>query len=167
MIEVPVTMKALDTARKRAAKYPSNMKNSFTKGAGILAGCVGEEIFHDTVGRNRVKPVHNYDYDYQVKDTGETIDVKTKTTSVKPEPHYECSVSGHNIRQVTDYYVFCRVTRDMTKGWVLGYLPKKRFFELAQHYKKGDKDPSNRFVFKSDTYSVRIDQLSDIADFGS
>ena len=52
----------------------------------------------------------------------------------------------------------------MHYGWVLGYLPKQEFFDLARFFKKGDSDPSspNNFNYRSDTYSVRIDQLKNI-----
>jgi hypothetical protein len=164
MIEVDIAVTALDRARKRASEMPSTLKNSITKGAGILTGCVGEEVIRDVVGKSKVKGEFNYEFDFTVKSTGQTMDVKTKSTSAVPLPHYDCSVSGHNTKQKCDNYVFVRITRDLTKGWVLGYLPKQEFFDLARFFKKGDSDPSspNKFTYKSDTYSVRIDQLKDI-----
>jgi|TARA_R110000822_G_scaffold194072_2_gene332399 hypothetical protein len=163
MIELNISIKTLDRARKRAATMPTSLHNSITKGAGTLTGCIGEELIREVIGVSKLKDEFNYDFDFTIKSTGETIDVKSKATSVQPLPNYDCSVSGHNIKQHCTHYAFCRVTKDLTKGWVLGYLPKEEFFSLAKFYKIGDRDPSHRsFTYKSDTYSVSIDQLKNI-----
>jgi hypothetical protein len=164
MIEVPIDGDMLLAGRDRAAEM-GVLKGSFTRGEGNLTGAYGEEIVYALLGRNRLKEVMNYDYDFEMIKTGETFDVKSKRTGVVPLPNYECSVSGWNTRQRTDYYIFTRVKSDWTMGWVLGYYPKKEFFEECTEYKKGDKDPSNNFTFKADAYSLPISQLKDIKDF--
>ena len=95
---------------------------------------------------------------------GETIDVKTKATSVPPLPHYECSVSKTNATQKCDHYAFARIHNQMDKGWVLGYLSKDDFFKSATYYEKGDKDASNGFVFRASCYSVPISILKPIGE---
>jgi hypothetical protein len=74
MIEVDIAVTAIDRARKRASEMPSTLKNSITKGAGILTGCVGEEVVRDVVGKTKLKDEFNYEFDFTVKATGETMD---------------------------------------------------------------------------------------------
>lgn len=156
---IKITGEMLTVARDRAAEM-GKLKNSIINGAGNLVGALGEEIFAEYFGRDILEPVFNYDYDFITQD-GNSIDVKSKRTSVEPLPHYECTVSGLNTKQKTDFYAFCRIKDDYTVGWVLGLLRKDKFFKRAAFYKKGEKDPSNRFVCKTDMYSVRIDELDD------
>jgi len=89
------------------------------------------------------------------------IDVKTKRTSVKPKINYDCSVVA-NKRQDCDVYVFTRVKNDFSVGWLLGYLPAKEYFEVANFMEKGTIDPSNGWKVSKDCYNIPIDELRNI-----
>lgn len=157
MIEVEIDDEMLIKARSMAAEM-GPLRNSITKGAGNLYGFLGELLYAKYKG---LLQTNTYHYDLQHSD-GTTVEVKTKKTSVKPKPHYECSVAAYNTKQVCDIYVFVRVKDDLTVGWLLGYLTKNEFYEKAKKYEKGDRDPSNGFIVKAACYSVPINELREI-----
>ncbi len=156
MIELPISADMLIEARDKAAKM-GKLYNSITSGAGNIAGFIGEEIARQVLGG---KLDNTYDYDL-VLDSGVTIDVKTKQTSVKPLVTYECSIAKLNTTQKCDYYCFVRVKNDFTVGWYLGVYDKQAYLADAVFMAKGTVDPSNKYTVKSDCYNLKISQLKE------
>jgi hypothetical protein len=72
---------------------------------------------------------------------------------------YDCSISTSTRIQDCDVYAFVRVKNDYSVGWFLGVKSKKNFFSEATEYKKGDKDESNNFTFRSDCFNIKIAEL--------
>ena len=155
MIEVQITNDMLIKAREKAVEM-GKLHNSILRGKGNMSGFIGEQIALQVLD---VTWENTYDYDMKVGDT--RIDVKTKQTSVKPLPHYECSIAAFNTKQDCDGYAFVRVLNDFSVGWFLGVLTKQDYFDKATFLKKGDVDPSNNYTVKADCYNVRIDELGD------
>ena len=148
--------------RKRARHlYPfDELKDSITRGKSNIYGATGEIIFGDTFPLYELKGTADYDFIHT--ETGETVDVKTKRTTARPRDNWNCSVAAFNTRQRCDYYYFIRVLEDGTKAWLLGWLPKEEFFQVAQYREKGEEDPEKKgWHFTADCYNVRIDQLRD------
>lgn len=130
------------------------LKGSILKGKGNLAGIVAEVVIHDLYG-GEWSPTYDYDLVW-----GHTkVDVKTKRTGVVPLPNYECSVAAYNTRQKCDLYFFTRILTNLTEIWLLGWLPKPRYFEKAHKLNKGDYDSSNNFTCHADCYNVAIKDL--------
>lgn len=157
MIEVDITPDMMAKAQQMSIEM-GTLRNSISKGAGNVIGFLGEIIYNSVVEGQHA---NTYDYDL-ILDTGETVDVKSKKTSVKPLPHYDCTVAGLNTRQNCDHYGFTRIRNDMGVGWVLGYISKKSFYEKAREWKAGEADPSNGFVVKTDCYSLPISELNQL-----
>ena len=158
MIEVDVTDEMLLSARDKA-KSLGKLKRSITRGQGNLAGFVGEEIALSILGGRFDNLTKNVDYDILLED-GTRVDVKTKRTSVPPKEDYECSINTY-YKQECDYYAFVRVHNDLHVGWFLGVYPRDQYYKDCTHRKKGDKDPSNGFVFKADAFNLPIHQLQE------
>lgn len=156
MIEIEITDPMLLRARKKA-KELGRLSRSITRGQGNLAGFVGEEIALKVLGGRFDNIEKNVNYDIIIP-SGKTVDVKTKRTSVKPKPFYECSINTY-YKQKCDYYAFVRVHNDLHIGWFLGWYPREKYYEDSTHFKKGDKDPSNNFTFKADAYNMEISKL--------
>lgn len=154
MIEVVVTGDMLVTARDKAAEM-GKLRNSITSGAGNIAGFIGEAIAQQVMGGVLA---NTYDYDL-ILCNGKTVDVKTKLTSVKPLDSYDCSIAGLNTKQQCDYYAFVRVKNDLSVGWYLGVYPKEQYMLDSVFMKRGNIDPSNGYVVKSDCYNLKINQL--------
>tara|TARA_R110000787_G_C13202981_1_gene424293 strand:- start:131 stop:634 length:504 start_codon:yes stop_codon:yes gene_type:complete len=156
MREVEITLEMIDTARTKA-KELGTLRNSISKGRGNLVGFIGEEVAQTCLGGT---VANTYDYDIVLSD-GSTVDVKTKSTSVKPLSHYDCSVSAYNTKQKCDAYAFVRVKHDLSIGWYLGIMQKETYMDTAEMMRKGEIDPSNGFKIKADCYNVKISQLQD------
>ena len=156
MIEVTITDEMLLAARAKAVEM-GKIHNSILKGGGNVAGFLGEQVAISVLGGDWN---NTYDYDFTTE-AGKRVEVKTKQTSVKPLPHYECSIAKFNTKQDCDAYAFVRVLNDFSIGWFLGVLTKETYFDKANFLKKGDVDPSNNYTVKADCYNVRIDQLEE------
>ncbi len=138
------------------------LNNSITKGKGNIHGFLGEII---TANFLSVSTFNTYDYDIIFNNI--KIDVKTKRVNTPPRNYYECSISDLNTKQKCDVYVFTRILNDMTKGWLLGYINKKDYFEKATFLKKGSIDPSNNWKVLTDCYNLPINKLKDINNLKS
>lgn len=154
MIEIIVSDATLLQARDLAEEM-GKLRNSFTNGQGNVAGFIGELVVLELLGGKRIS---TKDYDIVLSD-GTTVDVKTKRTSVKPLPHYDCSVAELSLHQDCDSYAFCRVKNDYTVCWFLGLVLHDTYFSKARFLKKGDVDPSNNYTVKSSCYNLSIEEL--------
>jgi len=155
MIEIEVSDAVLLRARDMAEAM-GKIRNSITAGQGNIAGFIGELIVKELLGAEHQS---TKDYDL-VLSNGETVDVKTKRTSVAPLAHYDCSVAKLSLHQQCDHYAFCRVKNDYTTCWFFGLIPHDRYFEIARFLKKGEVDPANNFTVKSDCYNVAISEIA-------
>ena len=157
MIEVKIT-DDMKTRAWRKAREMGKLNNSITKGAGNIAGFLGEEIANEVIGG---KITNTYDYDI-VDDDGFRYDVKTKRCTSEPRGYYECSVAAYNTKQSCDYYVFVRienVKHKWKRSWVLGAYDKESYFKDAKFLKRGQYDPDNGFIVKADCYNIPINKL--------
>ena len=155
MKEIKVSLDMIENARIKSTEM-GKLHNSILKGGGNLAGFIGEQIALECLGGEW----HNtYSYDIILPD-GKKVDVKTKQTSVKPLPEYDCSIAKFNTKQECDMYAFVRVKNDLTIGWYLGSIDKKEYFKKAIFMKKGYVDPSNNFTVRADCYNMKIEDLN-------
>lgn len=153
MLEVIVSDEMLSLAKQKDEDM-GRLKNSILSGRGNLAGFVGEQIALQILGGE-----WSNTYDYDIVLDGLKIDVKTKQTTVKPKPFYECSVADYNTKQRCDAYAFVRLLTDFSKGWYLGYMDKNEYFSKATLLRKGEIDPSNNFTVRADCYNLAIQEL--------
>jgi len=154
MIEITPTKEQIEQA-KREAKNLGSLSGSITRGAGNVAGFLGEIIVAELLAATRQ---NTYDYDMLDAD-GIKIDVKTKRCTSAPKEFYDCVVPAHGSKQSCDDYVFVRVLENLKTAWVLGRKPKKEFYADATYRKKGDVDESCGFVYKASCYVLPMSQL--------
>lgn len=156
MIELSITDEMLIDAKNKSVEM-GRLKNSITNGTGNIVGFLGELIAHKILGGT----INNtYDYDLILNDKTK-VDVKTKQTGYVPLSSYDCSIAALNIKQNCDYYCFVRVKNDFSIGWYLGVYPKQNYINDAVFMKKGDVDPLNGYIVKSDCYNIKISQLKE------
>ena len=155
MIEVKVTEQMFLTARERAVEV-GKLNNSILNGGGNLAGFIGEQIVLSVLGGEWINT-----YQYVLIINGYKVDVKTKQTSVKHLPHYECSITEVNSDKECDDYSFTRVKKDFSVGWYLGVMKKNEYFLQAKYLKKGEVDPSNNYTVRATCYNLTIDKLKE------
>ena len=156
MIEQSISAHDLMIARDEAARLGA-LRHSITEGTGNVAGTLGELATARLLTAARS---NTYNHDLVLLNT-KTADVKTKICTSKPQMNYECSIAAYNIKQRTDYYIFCRVLKDYSKIWILGYMPKEEYFDRARYCEKGTIDEKShlRWRFKESCYNLEIGQL--------
>jgi len=157
MIEMTPTEEQIKEAHFNAS-HLLNLQGSITKGAGSIAGALGEIVVRDFFNYVQASS-KNYD---MYTSEGKTIDVKTKRCSSAPRGYYECSINSQSLHQQCDEYIFVRVLKNLKTLWIVGRIDKDKYFEKATRYKAGDKDESNNFIFKSTSYNLAIEDLCPI-----
>ena len=148
MIEVQITNSMRETAHDMSSEM-GILSRSITRGQGNVYGFLGELVALDVLGG-----VHQNTMDYDI-----LVDVKTKKTTVKPKPDYDCSVADLTRKQNCDYYAFVRVLSDQSVGWFLGVKKAEQYFTDARYIKKGDYDNSNGFTARANCYNMPISAL--------
>ncbi|MDC0366883.1 hypothetical protein OAM67_00480 [bacterium] len=150
-----------EAAEKRSAKM-GVLRNSFTQGRGNLTGFCGELALEKLLQQHNVpcKIVDTYQFDMHAGPHTDTLEVKSKTARGKPRDTYSNSVSNHNAKQKADNYVFLRVVLDKVNKcgvmYFCGSEPCQTFRKRAHFVKKGDIDPSNNYVCRSDCWSMQM-----------
>lgn len=158
MIEVTVSPGVLVEAHRKSVEMGA-LRNSITGGGGNLAGFIGEGLtaeYLSTVGP--IDYTNTYQYD-MIFNRDVAVDVKTKQTSVKPLLTYDCSISAKQLKQDCEVYVFCRVLKDFSRGWIMGWRQKDSYFDEANFMEKGVIDPSNGWKVSMDCYNLPIAEL--------
>jgi hypothetical protein len=159
MIELDISEEQIGRA-KRLYKF-SSLNNSIMSGTSNIYGAIGEVIVYDALvnkwGASSVSHAQSKDYDILVN--GYSLEIKTKRTTVKPKPFFNCSVSTHNPDQKCNYYMFVRVMEDMSKAYILGAIERKKFFSIAELNNKGEPDGKS-WSFKGSCYNLPISKLS-------
>lgn len=154
MEQLKVTKEDVANATARSEQMGA-LPGSILKGKGNIAGFVGEEVI-----RRRFKMVWSPDYSCDlIAQNGERVDVKTKQCTSPPRLDYEASIRDRQKHQKCDYYVFCRVLKDLTILWYMGYMPKDEYFQRAVFLREGEVDPSNNFTVKADCWNLPYKEL--------
>jgi len=131
LVWVPLTPEDKQDILNNSKQRGTLNKRTLVGGEGNDAGFGGElilKIYAPFLSYAADNP--NWDF---VTPNGLTIDVKSKgNCRVEPEPNYDCTVPVYQTKaQTNDYYVFTRLHRDLTGGWLLGFIAKDKFVEIA------------------------------------
>lgn len=149
------TTKDIEEAKKEA-KEQGVLRNSFTRGERTVSSILAEIMFCEYSGAKR-EPT----YDYDCILNGKKIDVKSKECSSVPMSIYEVGVPVSQENQKCDIYAFCRIYKNLEKGWILGFMSKKEYFENAYFCEAGQID-NNGMKYKAPSWNMRIGKLHDI-----
>lgn len=156
-IEVEITKDMLEEAKRKADRL-GELKNSITRGEGNVIGFLGEMVAQKVIGG---KIVGTRDYDILTED-GQKWDVKSKKSSGPPLEHFECSVTNYNTTQKCDRYIFVRVLKNFTKGYICGELPHDEYYKKATFIQQGQYDPRNKWRALCDCWNVVMTDLNEI-----
>ena len=142
------------------------LPRSIMKGKSNIFGAIGEIMVWD-----KFKETCEYSgtKDYDLIIGGITVDIKTKKTTVEPQPHYFCSIADSNKKQdITkqqkcEWYCFVRAHENLIDSWILGWIRPEDFFKRATYYKKGDIDPSSpyKWTFRENCWNLPISELGE------
>ena len=159
MIEVEITKDMVQEALDRAALVPV-LRNSDTNGHGQKIAALSDLMVQKTCG-GRILSDKSYDFDW-ISPKLFLFEIKAKERNVVPQPWHNCAVKEYNTKQKCDYYLFTSIFGDYSRGWILGYIKKESFFDLAEYYKSGEIDPDPRgdkYAFPSSCYNLKIEKL--------
>jgi len=135
------------------------LNHSILKGKGNEAGMVGELMACKYLGLI-YSPTYNYDV---VTSSNITIDVKTKRTTMNfVKINFDASIPAYNTKQKCQVYLFTRYNtfeNIHNLCWLIGWIPKKEYFDKARFMKKGTLDPSNNWTVKADCYNLSYNNL--------
>lgn len=156
MINVKIDAATLRLARKYA-KEMGVLWGSVTRGAGNVAGMLGELLYEKHCNWEHVRP---YKVSHDLTFGELKIDVKTKQCAGEPLPEYYASVMSATGKKPadTDIYAFARVTRDFKEGWLLGWITVDEFYEKAIFIEKGTREGA--FLYRADGYHMPISSLN-------
>ena len=149
-----ISPEMLSEAQEKAMEMGA-LRGSILQGKGNLSGFVGEIAVRDILTATQS---NTYNYDLTLDD-GSTVDVKTQAVNSIPREYYECNLNEHSTKQECDYYAFARVLSDLSKGWYLGKIKKKEFMKRAKLNHAGSLSASGNFVFKLNTYTIKIGDI--------
>jgi len=140
-------------------------RNSFTRGQGRMVGFLGEIAFELLFTNSVYVGDKSFTHDYVIGK--KTIDVKSKTCTSKPMPHYTASVNCPKLKKPqAGYYYFVRVLKDYSKVWMLGWIGTKTLLRDADYKFCGDPDDYG-FTYKVDGYHTEISNLRPPASFSA
>ena len=171
MIELPFDKEMIARSKQKAMSL-GYINNSILKGAGNLAGYLGEEalapyVDAEIVSNNRGLDKYNHDLLVQTQ----RIEVKTKRRTVAPRPNYDVSVAETSSHQRPDVYAFIslefnRVTKahpkqyyGLKKVWLCGFMPANEFWERSELWEKGKIDKTNNFKTHVNMYNLSVRDL--------
>jgi hypothetical protein len=151
---------------KSMADEMGKINRSIRNGEGNVYGFLGEKIVYDLYNKYlEIENTYEYDLVYNLGNKKYKIDVKTKCTTVPPEPHFECSIVYYK-KQECDIYLFTRIMKDLSFAYILGYITPEEYFKKAIYRKKGELDPNSTphrpFYFKESCYNLKISELRSI-----
>jgi len=164
MIEVPIPQETVQYAQGKLDSAMIQGDRGLHKFGSekdrILVGYIGEKVIMDFLQITDNKDDWEYDL---VSDKGNRLEVKTISCKFKPRSDYWCTVNSSYLDEVrkqdADYYVFVRVQNGYSKGWILGWIPCKEFFERGQFIKKGTDLGKFKF-FKANATILPISELN-------
>jgi len=153
--EIVITDQMKVNARVKSDEMGS-IRGSIRNGSGNMIGFLGEELVKKHLG---IGDGNTFEFD--LKYNGIKLEVKTKERNVEPKSEYNATVFSWNARQKCDYYVFCSIYKDFSRGWICGCIKPDEFKKSSVFSKKGDPD-GDFFKFFSDCYNLPYEKLHDI-----
>lgn len=133
------------------------LPNSFTRGNGRMTGFLGELAFEKLYPKASYVGDSSRTHDYVIGNR--TIDIKSKTCSGPPLPHYTASVNCPQGKKLqARAYFFVRVRKDFMRAWLVGWATANKIQNKKNYKKKGDPD-SVGFIYKADGYHMPISEL--------
>lgn len=167
-VEVAHLLKAANKRAKEMGAYKKSMRGPQANQVGAL----GELVAMEYLGSNQIpyEEVFGYSHDVLYGEGKNTMEFKTKERTVAPRDFYECTVPAYNRSvQKPDFYLFVSLLASdntkktidrFTRGYILGTIDKDTFNKKATFLKKGQIDPSNGWVVRTDCYNIPITELT-------
>jgi hypothetical protein len=143
---------------KSNAEKKQHINHHFDDGFGTYYGCLGEILVSDYLNCKIID-----DYEYDLVHLNYKFDVKTLICNTTPKQNYECQVAKY-YQQDCDGYIFTRILKDSTLGWIVGWIFKKDFLDKAKIVGKDQvREDKTNHVYNGDFDIVLISELNEIS----
>ncbi len=139
MLEFPIKQEAKDYAARMVADMQEDgpLHTYGSEKGRAYYGYIGQWSACDLLGAEMVDRRH-YDFLYR----GFECEVKTISCSTGPMDDWLATVNSSSLegqtRQNADYYIFVRIHKDETRGWLLGHYEADAFFRDGRFVPKGE-----------------------------
>jgi len=159
----PISQEWTAYATRKATGSSFNKDTILEDGAGQVAGIIGELAFGRFLKSIDTPFLYVADqkrgHDFVVG--GLKVDVKTKSCSSRPRPHYTAHVTESQRNYEADLYVFARVSPD--KVWLCGHIRKDQFWQdpNAVDIKKGQM--ADGLMQHADARRIQLHHLNPMA----
>jgi hypothetical protein len=162
ILEVRITSEMKRTIDQVTKDMGVLNKSTLVNGEGNRAGIAGELLVHSIIPS--LAHVNEINWDFSDLASGLKIDVKTKGNSFRPKTDFDCTVPMYQEFQKCDIYIFTRIAKDESVGWINGWIPKAVFLKKAairesgtSYNNAGRRSVGNhRVVLISDLYPISI-----------
>lgn len=139
--EVKITVDMVRRAQSMAKTHGSNSNTIKKRERSRFTGYLGEELVAQFISGLTRANCKDYDFiRWKGSDHSYSIDVKTKERGVLPADKWSVHIGEYGSHQQCDTYVFAQVneTEQGWRGWVIGWMDKKEYWDTALKVKKGD-----------------------------
>lgn len=169
IIFVPISATEKQTILELAQQRGVLNRNTLMDGEGNASGYAGELI-----AWKYLKP-HGYVWvsesnrhcDFQSPDGSIRIDVKSKGNATQPRIDFDCTVPQNQRHQNCTHYLFVRVNKDLSGGWIKGWISKEEFRRIAHERRAGQSYNNAGRPTRDNHDLVLVEQLYPIEAIGS
>ena len=179
MQKIPYTDEMITQARCEAKELGS-LNNSILKGAGNVAGFLGELAVTSFLKAERISNKDGVEkYHHDILWGGKRCEVKTKRRLKPPMPDYDVSIAATSLHQrpFVERYIFVslefetsqyrpeiggKVYKGLKNVWLVGQKSSDSYFKSASFYPTGQITGSNNFKTLRDMYNLPIEKLDEV-----
>lgn len=147
ILEFHPTKTQIERAKIAAGEFRVN-ENSIMNGERNLFAFLAEEVAGDFLKKSgwNLHPKDRPVWDFDIIDpNGNKWDIKSKMTTVKPKSHFNCTVYSYR-EQDCDGYIFTRVTKNLDKVWLLGWISKLDLKKYGKLFRPGETDHGMKII---------------------
>lgn len=165
IIYVPLTHAERALVIQKANNRGVLNSRTLMEGEGNASGYAGELLVGKYLRGTRTQYAGDtvWDYDF-LTPNGLKLDVKTKGNALQPELDFDCTVPANQGQQKCTHYIFVRTAKDLSGGWIKGYISKPEFEQLAQTRTEGQAYNNSGRPTRGRHKVIAVNQLYPIQD---
>jgi hypothetical protein len=138
MFKFKVDNQVIKRAKELVSKFNFGQRHTAngTKEQQVV-GLIGEIMIRDLFNAGDIDGNNGFDGGYDLEYFGKFIDVKTMGRTTDPKPDFVNNLIELQINHKADYFIFNSLNKKSKELTVCGWISKKDFIKLADHFPKG------------------------------
>jgi hypothetical protein len=160
-LEVIVTEDMLTRAQNRSndnhALYGDKGTHRVDKPIQRTTGYVAEEAIKVAFPQLEFSSNKDVDFFYTKASTPISFDSKTNGTNTEPRKNYTAYIYEDQMHRRPRFYIFSRVSNDLSRVWIGGIISKNDFDEFSTYRPKGYK--GRNFVYDEGRFEIQYDHV--------